>query len=75
MARVVEIEMDENERVTLHFTIGRLGITSVECWCGGRLQRERNEGGGVEAADPGWAFKTFGHGVNRSCRSCRIDRV
>lgn len=32
MANVVEVEMDEDKKVTLNSMIRRLGVTSLECW-------------------------------------------
>lgn len=31
MANVVEVKMDEDEKVTLNCMVLRLGVTSVEC--------------------------------------------
>lgn len=42
MANAAEVGMDENERATLNFPIGRLGVSSVECW----MQAEMAEGEG-----------------------------
>lgn len=44
MANAAEVGMDENERVTLNFLIGRLEVSSVEsAGHRRRWQRERNE--------------------------------
>lgn len=37
MANATEVRMDENERVTLNFLIGRLRVSLVECWMQGQM--------------------------------------
>lgn len=69
--------MDENERVTLNFLTGRLGVSSVECWTQVQVAEGKEwqcEEYVDEVTQEGF-FKTFGLDGNRLCRSGRNQGV